>query len=373
MEQTRPPDPRTRPAPTQERTRTAPAPPATARPSTQPAAPVVQGPPPENLTIAPVASGGAAHSLVFDWEAVSMGSNRSYACAVSTSDTAQISVTLTQGPYRRNYPGDGIVKTGPVPPAPVGTEGSLTAHNAATGESVTYVWRWQPKSASSGAPAPAPARGGLLSKLFSRGKTQTAASQVGVKKRPLTLTERMGSRAATAFTLNFFGQEAIGQRFAFILDKSGSMYGSRWKACITQLTRSLRVLPPHVEFVVVLFGSDVYVPPSQAGWLKATPGDVDAVVSWVSKQRPGGGNREEPAFERVLSYSAPPDVIYFLTDGLLADYRPDKCDVIPESLPTIVNTIALENAEGRDVLVAIAERTGGQFILIPNADQSVSA
>jgi hypothetical protein len=45
----------------------------------------------------------------------------------------------------------------------------------------------------------------------------------------------------------------------------------------------------------------------------------------------------------------------------------------PESLPTIVNTIALENAEGRDVLVAIADRTGGQFILIPNADQSVSA
>jgi hypothetical protein len=272
--------------------------------------------------------------------------------------------------YRRSYSGDQVLKTGPIPPAPSGTEGSLTAHNAATGESATYVWRWQPKSTSSGAPGPAPSRGGLLAKLFSRAKTNTAASRARVKKRPLSLAERLGSRAAHAFTLNFFGQEATGQRFAFILDKSGSMHGSRWTACIAQLTRSLRVLPPHVEFAVVLFGSNLSEPPQQADWLKASPAEIDTVIKWLSTQHAGGGNRERPAFDRVCSFSAPPDVIYFLTDGLLADYRPDDCDVVPESASTIVNTIALENEEGRDVLVAIAEQTGGQFILIPRADEA---
>src|SRR5262245_53700726 len=121
MEQTRPPD-RTRTAPAKEATRTAPAPPP-ARTSVQPtpAQSIVQGAPPENLTIAPVASGPQPASLLFDWEAVTMGTNRSYACAVSAADGASISVTMTQGLYRRSYSGDEIVKTVPVPPAPVGT------------------------------------------------------------------------------------------------------------------------------------------------------------------------------------------------------------------------------------------------------------
>jgi hypothetical protein len=369
MEQTRPPDPRTRPAPAQERARTAPAQPAPAKPAAQPAPPQVASTPAENLTISPVLSGAGGSSLAFDWEAVTMGSNRSYVCAVSATDEASISVTMTQGMYRRSYTGDGNVKTGPVPPASSGTEGSLAAQNVSTGESVTYVWRWQPKSAATPA-GPPPSRGGLLAKLFSRGKTATAEASRAAVKKQLTVAERLGPRAAQAFTLRFFGQEAVGQRFAFILDKSGSMHGPRWRACREQLTRSLRVLPPHVEFLVVLFGSDIHEPPQQGGWLKASPGEIDAVVKWVSTQRAGGGNRERPAFDRVFSFSAPPDVIYFLTDGMLADFTPNKCDVVPESAPTIVNTIALENEEGREVLTAIAERTGGTFTLIPSAGES---
>jgi len=364
MEQTRPPDPRTRPAPTQERTRTAPAQPATARPNVQPtAAPVVQGPPPENLTIAPAVSGSEAGSLAFDWEAVTMGSNRSYACAVSTSDAVQISVTMTQGMYRRSYGGEGVVKTGPVPPAPVGTEGSMTARNESTGESATYSWRWQPKSVTAPPVRPGSSRGGLLGKLFSRGKTETQTQT----KQALSIAQRLGSRAALAVTVKFFGQAATGQRFAFLLDKSGSMSGLRWQACTTQLTTAIRALPPHVEFVVILYDLSVSMAPQQSGWLKADRAEIDGVMKWLSTQKPGGGTSAMPAIERAFSFADPPDVIYFLTDGDVPENAPEICERVRGKAPTIINTIALENDSGRDVLVAIAQQTGGEFILISNA------
>jgi hypothetical protein len=302
-----------------------------------------------------------------------MGSNRSYACAVGGADEASISVTMTQGMYRRSYTGNGIVKTGPVPPASAGTEGSLAASNLLTGESVTYVWRWQPKSAAAPPARPAPARGGgLLGKLFSRGKTDTAKSPVAVKNQ-LSLAERMGPRAAQAFALKFFGQEAIGQRFAFILDQSGSMGGgSRWKACTAQLKRALRVMPPHAEFTVVLFADSLTEPPQQTDWLHADPVEIEGVISWLSTKYPWGGTHETPAFKRVFSFSTPPDVIYFLTDGLITATA-ETCNELRGTATTIINTIALENEEGREVLMAIAEQTGGTFTLIPKADESGKA
>jgi hypothetical protein len=367
MDQSRPPD-RTRTAPTKEATRTAPAPPAAARPNVQPtpAQPVVQGPPPENLTIVPVVSGPQPTSLSFDWEAVTMGTNRSYACAVGVRDDAALSVTMTQGPYRRSYSGAGIVKTGPVPPAPAGTEGSLTVRDASSGESVTCVWRWQAKSSATAAAGPAPSRGGLLSKLFGRAKTET---RPGVARKVPSLTERLGSRAAHAVTLKFFGQEATGQRFAFILDQSGSMHGSRWKACTAQLARALKVMPSHAEFVVVLFASALTEPPQQTDWLKAHPADIEGVLAWLSTQHPWGGTYVTPAFQRAFSFSTPPDVIYFLTDGDVSDFPAETCERVRGTALTIINTICLENAEGREALTAIAEQTGGTFILIPKAEE----
>jgi uncharacterized protein with von Willebrand factor type A (vWA) domain len=167
--------------------------------------------------------------------------------------------------------------------------------------------------------------------------------------------------------LKFFGQEATGQRFAFLLDKSGSMHGVRWQACTSQLTNAIRALPPHVEFAVILFDTSVTAPPQQTGWLKADRAEIDGVRTWLSAQRPGGGTSAMPAIERAFSFSAPPDVIYFLTDGDVPESAPEICERVRGSAPTIINTISLENDSGRDVLTAIAQQTGGEFILISNA------
>src|SRR6185436_16300237 len=101
-----------------------------------------------------------------------------------------------------------------------------------------------------------------------------------------SVVERLGARAALAVSLKFFGQVAEGQRFAFILDRSGSMEGKRWTACTQQLERALRALPSHVEFVVVLFATTKIEPPGQTDWRKADRSTVDSVIGWVGRIRP---------------------------------------------------------------------------------------
>jgi hypothetical protein len=276
-------------------------------------------------------------------------------------------VTLEQGMYRRSYDGQGAVKITVIPPAPASTRGSLTARNLTTGASAVFTWQWQPLSSGAGALAP-PKTAGLLGRLFGRAKAPaTTAAKSQAKAKTTTATERLGARASLAVSMKFFGQEAVGQRFAFVLDRSGSMAGKRWKACTKELVKALRSLPAHAEFFVVLFSSHHIDANGQSGWMPAAPARVEEVVTWLGTIWPGGGTLPASAFERVFSLPSPPDVIYFLTDGEVGGFTSSTCADLRGGAPTIVNTIALENGASSDMLREMAETSGGQFILVPDA------
>ena len=287
---------------------------------------------------------------------------------MTTADGTALSVTLAQGMYRRSFDGAGAVKVPVIPPAVAGTQGTLTARHVATGASATFSWQWQPRSqAGSAMPAP-PKPAGLLSRLFGRAKPAAAvATKTQVAPRVASVAERLGPRAAQAVSLKFFGQSAVGQRFAFILDRSGSMSGRRWFACTTQLQKALRSLPDTAEFFLVLFSNRDVEPPGQSGWVRADRDRIERVLAWVSGIHPGGGTDPESAFKRVFSMPYAPDVIYFLTDGELEGFTPATCASLRGGAPTLVNTIALENGASAEALQGMAAQSGGQFMLIPDA------
>jgi hypothetical protein len=330
---------------------------------------------PEHLAISPAAAPGNAATLDFDWEPMVLGTNRSCMCTVTTDEDQALSVMLEQGTYRRSFDGTGSARVAVIPPAPLGTAGTLTARNVVTGASATYTWQWQSIQT---APAPAPTlpqpakSGSLLSRLF--GRTKSAEAPALAKAAPATLSktvaERLGARAGLAVSLKLFGQVAQGQRFAFILDRSGSMRGKRWTACTQQLEKALRALPPHVEFVVVLFSNSKIEPPGQTDWRKADRSTVDSVIEWVGRIPPGGGTIPNDAFQRVFSLASPPDVIYFLTDGALDYFGVSHFVALRGNAATVVHTIGLESAASVKTLTEIASASGGQFILIPDAGAS---
>jgi len=341
--------------------------PPPARPAAPPPRPAATAAPvsPEHLAISPQPS-GAADGLEFDWEPLSIGTNRSFACTVTTSDGTALSVSLAQGMYRRSFQGDGVVKVPAIPPAAAGTAGSLTA-TTASGVAVTYSWQWQPGGRTGAAAAPPASKPGLLSRLFGRTQAAPATATATAKAIPaLSVAERLGTRAALAAPLKFFGQEAVGQRFAFILDRSGSMSGSRWNACTRELEQALRTMPGHAEFFVVLFSQGHVQPPGQSEWTRADRDHVDSVVRWVKSVHPSGGTYPASAFQLVFGLNWSPDVVYFLTDGEIDGFTPAMCAGLRGSAATIVNTIALENGAGAEVLKGIAGVAGGQFVHVPS-------
>jgi hypothetical protein len=329
------------------------------------------------LTVTPE-TGRDCDAFVVDWQPVTLGTCRSYTCTITGDIAHPLTATVEQDIYRRTFNGTGTVTASAIPPAPEGTAGTLTIRNETTGATATYSWRWH-RIHTAGAPSPsgpAPAASkpsGLFGRLFGRGKVVASPPAVPTAlpktARATSVAERLGDRAAQAVALTFFGQETVGQRFAFILDRSGSMEGSRWAACTRQLERVLRSLPPHVEFMVILFSSMMSEPTvaTREGWLRAERAKVDAVIAWVGRLGPAGGTYPAEAFQRVFSLATPPDVVYFLTDGKLSQFNALDFERLLGDKPTVVNTIALEGEADTGVLQEIAVASGGQFIQIPNA------
>jgi hypothetical protein len=334
--------------------------------------------PPENVAIDPVADTGNDPSLGFEWKQVKLGSNQSWGFTVTSSDGSSLSAVLEQGTYRKSLQGTGSLNVPIVPPAANGTNGSLSVTNDSTGAVARYTWQWQPPSTvarvTGGVSKAAPGKANSAARTQADSATASKAQQRQARQR------QGGSRTA------FFGQAAMGRRFAFILDKSGSMQGGRWQTCTQELIAALNALSGDAEFFVVLFSSGILEPPGQRGWTEANADNTAAVIQWISGIHPDGGTEPAPAFERVFSLSNKADAIYFLTDGQLFDFGAADCQRIRDSggnssggffkalgkmfsprrdqddWDPVINTISLDDDSSASELQKMAEDSGGSYV-----------
>lgn len=137
------------------------------------------------------------------------------------------------------------------------------------------------------------------------------------------------SGAGTGDGASFFGLEASGKRFAYIVDRSGSMdfympsgEKTRWEATQIQLIQSIHGLSARAEYFVVLYSSDASPLFGGSGWVKGSQGNKASTSVAVMGQFPNGGTKPESAFEMVFALNPKPDAIYFMTDGEFKDRVP---------------------------------------------------
>ncbi|MBL8269892.1 hypothetical protein [Steroidobacter sp.] len=386
MNQQRPPQPPQQQQRSQPQSRPAPAPAASADvskaappplASTQPTAPAPGGP----VAIEPVAGADNDASLNFEWRAVELGGNRSFGCTVSSTAGNPISVKIEQLSYQKTLREDGAITIAVIPTGAAGTPGKLTARDETTGASAEFTWQWQPLGKTSGA-------GALASKLLKKAAPSPAKATKQSTQGARAVAKKQTGVASTAF----FGQQASGRRFAFILDMSGSMAGTRWATCTRELVTSLQALSTQAQFFVVLFSSSTAEPPGQSGWMDVTADNVASVIKWVSNIHPDGGTYPAPAFKRVFSLGGKPDAVYFLTDGELYDFDASDCARLragestsfldslakffsfsgrdEENTGTVINTISLDDRASGHALEAMAEESGGQYVHISSSTAS---
>lgn len=120
---------------------------------------------------------------------------------------------------------------------------------------------------------------------------------------------------------SFFGLEAKGRRFAYIVDVSGSMKAtddqgrSRWELTRAELVRSIAGLEGDSEFHVQLFASGSVSLFGVQAWSKSTPMNKRLGTDALRLVAPGGGTEPGDAFVAVFGLDPEPDAIYYMTDG----------------------------------------------------------
>ena len=162
---------------------------------------------------------------------------------------------------------------------------------------------------------------------------------------------------------SFFGVSSRGMRFAYIVDRSGSMSNDqKMQVAISELARSVSNLPDYASFFVVMFSTRPVEPPMQSGWMKAKPSTISRFVRWLNTVEADGGTEPAPAFQRVFNQETRPDVIFFLTDGQIPD---ETVDIVEElnkrGARVIINTIAFGDPTSQELLKHIAQQSGGVY------------
>ncbi len=175
-----------------------------------------------------------------------------------------------------------------------------------------------------------------------------------------------GTLGGAGGAASFFGIASRGQRFAYIVDRSGSMTGPRLAQAKQELKRSLARLPDYAKFFVVFYSSEMEVPPGQTGWFRAKKSVVKKVSRWINTIPAEGGTEPAESFRTAFDLSPPPDVIFFLTDGRISGQQAlDITKMNTGSKKVVVNTIAFDNNESQVLLEQLAKNSGGVFRFVP--------
>ena len=162
---------------------------------------------------------------------------------------------------------------------------------------------------------------------------------------------------------SFFGVSSRGRRFAYIVDISGSMDSNdKFPIAMSELKRSIKALPDYASFVVLLYSNILRAPPMQNDWFRANPSSISRVARWIDTVDSGGGTLPFPAFDEVFKLEDRPDVIFFLTDGIIPNVTPDQVQELNSKGRTVVvNTISFGKDAAREPLQKMADDSDGVY------------
>lgn len=164
-------------------------------------------------------------------------------------------------------------------------------------------------------------------------------------------------------TLEFMrgGQYKVGKRFCIIADRSGSMSGSPMEYVKSEVLRAISD-SKGAQFFVIFFDDQADIMPG-GKWLRGSTG-ASQVAPWVKKITARGSTYPSTAFRYAFENLDPrPDVILFLTDGLIPQGVPDEVAALNRSgkKKVVINTISFMDKSGEHLLRRIAEQSGGTY------------
>jgi hypothetical protein len=174
--------------------------------------------------------------------------------------------------------------------------------------------------------------------------------------------EGLGAGGAGGGAATFFGVEARGSRFAYVVDVSGSMQGEKLAALKIELNSSVNALLEHMSYFVVAFSNTPQPLGERRKWTAAGEEGKRWAGAQVQELHAEGGTEPWSSIEMVLTMKPAPDAIYFMTDGM---FDADVADMIAvrnrgaRKVP--IHCIAFGDEAAEELLRKIAGQSGGTY------------
>ncbi|GAA5121962.1 hypothetical protein GCM10023212_18010 [Luteolibacter yonseiensis] len=213
-------------------------------------------------------------------------------------------------------------------------------------------------------------------------------------------------------TARFFDLEVKAKRIAYVIDFSKSMKGKRQQLMRTELVKSIGQLDPTQDYQLIFFAGPVWLGGSvvrmaddqksavvidnqgtehrwtsinignwemsgrrqQAPWLRAGAENIRQSIETVRKTELEFGTYWKPAIELALGMQPAPEVIYFMTDGIVSKKVYETIDELSRTArrrSTVINTISMMEPDAADAMRALAKQSGGAFTQISADGTSV--
>ncbi|QEF96604.1 hypothetical protein Mal15_06320 [Stieleria maiorica] len=182
---------------------------------------------------------------------------------------------------------------------------------------------------------------------------------------------------------SFFGIEAVGQDFVYIVDRSGSMNGVRYRRAIDELTRSIRELREDQRFFVLLFSSSstpMFNGVQSMDMMQATAENKERLEDWLATIGTGGGTNPNSSLRTALRMN--PNAVFMLSDGEFTETKSGKRGTLLKaggdalsiaqasgtSIP--IHAIAFEDPRSCKNMKELAELTGGEYRFVNSSGKT---
>lgn len=175
---------------------------------------------------------------------------------------------------------------------------------------------------------------------------------------PTDLTAGAESEKRLKKSANFYGIEANGNDFVFVVDLSGSMHGARFRRARGEVSRSIESLEAPQRYFVIFFSDQEWPMPAR-DLLEATEENLKATRRWVKLAQCQGGTNPLPALLHALDLR--PDAIFLLSDGRFDPGAALDIQQAQLSPPIPIHTIGFASRAGEPMLRAISESCGGTY------------
>ena len=195
--------------------------------------------------------------------------------------------------------------------------------------------------------------------------------QAAARRHPVAVQNLQMLNTKPEEGVSFFGTPSKGDRFVFIIDKSGSMYGDRLEMAKEAILQSLMQLQENGgKFYIYFFNRQSDAMPASA-MLEATPDNILRMSEWLKSQKAQGGT--DPSDSIKSAFSHKPTELFLLTDGAFRTRKDepavrDLLNSLNSDKAVKINTLgigeSLRGREGETVLMLIAKDNGGTYTFI---------